>query len=269
MSLTKREKVLAAATAFVLAFGLVGTQARSRVEAIRTKSANASALSDRIRMQRELIGAAADWAARYEAVKDQMPVFEHGKQVDTYWLSIMDLAAEQYGVKIRNRSAKQETVMSDVCEFPIEVREWEATLEAFIRFVHAIQSEGAMLDMREMRVAPLPNRPGILKGSFVLYCAYMRGTPTASAEATPPPAEPVPVAPTPEPAAESAPSAEPPSPTPETSPGWTPPVLSSTEAEVPAEATKAAPGATPGSDTAEPLISSNTPSEGVTQEPAK
>ena len=34
-----------------------------------------------------------------------------------------------------------------------------------------------MLDIRELKVSPIPNRPGILKGSFVLYCAYMRGTP--------------------------------------------------------------------------------------------
>ena len=177
-------------------------------------------------MQRELIGAAADWAARYDGVKDQMPVFERGKQVDTYWLNIMDLAAEQYGVKIRNRSAKQETVMSDVCEFPIEVREWEATLEAFVKFVHAIQSEGAMLDMREMRVAPLPNRPGILKGSFVLYSAYMRGD-TAQ---TPPAASPAPM-----PEAHAAPAP-------------------SLDAEPPRLAAPAA---------------SNTPPEGVEQEPAK
>ena len=245
MSMTKREKVLAAATVLVVAFGLAGTQARSRVEAIREKSATAAALADRIRMQRELIGAAADWAARYDGVKDQMPVFERGKQVDTYWLNIMDLAAEQYGVKIRNRSAKQETVMSDVCEFPIEVREWEATLEAFVKFVHAIQSEGAMLDMREMRVAPLPNRPGILKGSFTLYCAYMRGdaAQAASAQAVSSPAEASGLDATPPPAGTNAPAA--------TSPAASSPSL---DASLP--------------QLAAPDVS-NTPPEGVEQESAK
>ena len=48
MSMTKREKVLAAATVLVVAFGLAGTQARSRVEAIREKSATAAALADRL-----------------------------------------------------------------------------------------------------------------------------------------------------------------------------------------------------------------------------
>ena len=62
MSMTKREKVLAAATVFVVAFGLALTQARSRLEAIRTKSGAAGELAAKIQMQRELIGAAADWA---------------------------------------------------------------------------------------------------------------------------------------------------------------------------------------------------------------
>lgn len=180
MSLSTREKVLSATTIFIIAFGLVGTQVRERITLISDKSRTAKELSGRISLQRELIASARDWADRYEQVKDQMPVFEPGQQVDTYWLNIMDIAAEQHSVLIRNRSAKDETVLSDVYEFPIEVREWEATLEAFLHFMHALISEGAMLDIRELRVSPVPNRQGILRGSFVLYCAYMRGAPTAT-----------------------------------------------------------------------------------------
>jgi|GEM_PF-776063 len=185
MSLSTREKVLSAATVFVIAFGLVGTQVRDRMTLITEKSRIAKELAGRISLQRELITSARDWADRYEQVKDQMPVFEPGQQVDTYWLNIMDIAAEQHDVRIRNRSAKDETVLSDVYEFPIEVREWEATLEAFLHFMHALISEGAMLDIRELRVSPVPNRQGILRGSFVLYCAYMRSASAPAPSAAP------------------------------------------------------------------------------------
>lgn len=180
MSMLKSEKILGAITLFVVAFGLLGTQTRSRLELITKKKEKVTELSARLQTQRELIASAQDWKDRYDKVKDQMPVFEKGKQVDTYWLNIMDFAAEQHGVKIRNRSAKEETIISDVYEFPIEVREWEATLEAFLKFMHAMQSEGAMLNIRELKVSPVPNKQGILKGSFVLYCAYMRGTATSA-----------------------------------------------------------------------------------------
>lgn len=228
MSMTKREKILAAATVFVLAFGLVGSQTRNRIDLIDVKAKAAKDLSDRIGMQRELIDAAGDWSSRYDKVKNQMPVFEMNRQVDTYWLNIMDMAAEEYGVKIRSRSAKDETIKSDVCEFPIEVREWEATLESFLKFFHAIQSEGAMLDIRELKVSPVPNRQGILKGSFVLYCAYMRGA--VATEAT-------------------------------KAPGISD--------DKPAEQTLAPNGEKPADATATPsgVVSSNTPPDGVEQEP--
>lgn len=184
MSMLKSEKILGAVTLFVVAFGLLGTQVRSRLDIISKTSGKVDELSARLQTQRELIASARDWKDRYDQVKNQMRVFEKGIQVDTYWLNIMDLAAENYGVKIRNRSVKEETIISDVYEFPIEVREWEATLESFLRFMHAMQSEGAMLNIRELKVSPVPNRQGILKGSFVLYCAYMRGNASTDSKST-------------------------------------------------------------------------------------
>ena len=191
MSMSKREKAMSAATLFVLAFGVVVTQLTSRMEAISGKRAEADALAARISLQKELLEAAPFWRERYDKVKDQMPVFEKGRQVDTYWLSVMDRAAEKYDVKIGSRRALAETILSDVFEFPIEVREWEAMLEPFLMFMHEMQTKGAMLNIREMRIQPVPNRPGIMKGSFTLNCAYMRGesqenfTPaTSSAAAT-------------------------------------------------------------------------------------
>ena len=179
MSMSRREKVLSVVTVFTLAFGILGMQARGRIDVIKTKSKKVRELKDRIELQKELIAAKPDWTARYDAVKDQMPVFEPGRPVDTYWLNIMDNAANVNDVKIRNRLAKAETVISDVSEFPIEVRDWEATLESLGKFLIDLQLEGAMLDIRELRISPVSNRQGYFKGSFTLYCAYMRGTPIA------------------------------------------------------------------------------------------
>ncbi|NLB69450.1 MAG: hypothetical protein GX804_07185 [Lentisphaerae bacterium] len=182
MSMTTREKILASITIFTVAFGIVLTQMRSRIDIISTKSGQVKELKKRIDLQKELIAAKPDWSARYDLIKDQMPIFEPGRPVDTYWLNKMDNAANENGVRIRNRQAKAETVISDGSEFPIEVRDWEATLESILRFMYVLQSQGAMLDIRELRISPIPNRQGYLKGSFVLYCAYMRGTPPPKVE---------------------------------------------------------------------------------------
>lgn len=191
MSMSRHDKTLLVITFFVIAYGILAMQIRARLDLITTKSDAGKELVKQREHQEALIDAEGLWRARYEAVKDKMPVFAPNVQVDTYWLNIMDLAAQQYNVTISSRNAKDETVSGGVSEFAIEVRQWKAPLDALIRFLTALQDEGAMLDIRELRIMPESATPGLLYGSFTLYCAFMRGdAPTAShirAKATEPP----------------------------------------------------------------------------------
>ena len=182
MSMSQKDKVMLTVTVFVLLFGIVGMQFRSRMEIIKSMDKINKGLEETLFIQKELINASDSWRARYESVKEKMPVFPPEEQVDTYWLNIMDMVAEKYDFKIRSRNAKDETILSGVYEFTIEVRDWESTLESLLKFLHAMQEEGAMLDVRDLRISTVQNKPGLLKGSFVLYCAYMRSKdPTRSA----------------------------------------------------------------------------------------
>ena len=172
--LSRHDQVLLAVTAGVLLFGAVGAVARARIEKIAEKRRAIARLEERVSLQKELIGARAEWEARYEKVRDRMPVFSGTEQVGPYWGKIMDDAAHEHDLHIQQRNFKEETVVAGVCELPIEVRQWEGTLESFVRFVHALESAGAMLEMRELRIMQVPNKQGWLKGSFTLSCAYMR-----------------------------------------------------------------------------------------------
>ena len=196
--LSRHDQVLLAVTAGVLLFGGVGAVARARVEKIAQKRQSIARLESRVELQKELIGARADWESRYGKVRDRMPVFTPGEQVETYWLAVMDDAAAKHGVRILQRDLKEETEVAGVFELPVEVRSWEATLESFVKFVHALESAGAMLVMRELRASPVPNKQGWLKGSFTLSCAYIRADDGEKA------AEP-PVSPAPAPDGESGP----------------------------------------------------------------
>lgn len=225
MSLSRREQVLGTVTLLALLFGGVGFTARKQLDLWREKGARVDELRRLRATERELVEMGPLWRERYEKVRDQMPVFEPGRQVDTHWMSRMDALADTHGVRILRRQVGREELVGDVYEFSIECREWEGTLEAFIRFLHAMQAEGAMLDVRDLLVRPHPSAKGMLRGSFTLFCAYMRGVPapggeepsaasvpTVEAEA-PAPSEAVP-APSPVP---EEPSASPPE-----SPGTTP-----------------------------------------------
>ncbi len=186
MSLSRREQVLGATTLMAVLFGALGLTARERIERWRTNAERVETLRRQRAVERELIAMAPLWRERYGTVRDQMPVFEPGRQVDTYWLSRMDALADEYGVRIIRRQVGREEQVGDVFEFPIECREWEGTLDAFVRFLYALQSEGAMLDVRDLLVRPHPSAAGLLRGSFTLYCAYMRGV--AAPEPAPAPA---------------------------------------------------------------------------------
>lgn len=174
MSMTNKDKQLLIITGLVLLFGITLMNFRKCTDNINSKHLALQNTEEYITLQKELIANKEVWRARYEEVKPQMPTFKPDVQVDTYWLNIMDLAADRHGVKIRNRNPGEEHRESDVFEFPIEVKDWESELEPFINFLYALLAEGAMLDIRSLTISPVPNTPGLLKGSFVLYCAYMR-----------------------------------------------------------------------------------------------
>lgn len=124
--------------------------------------------------ERALIAARADWAERYTQMSDLMPVFPYEQDVATYWLNLMERASNESGLMIARRQTGKESEVGDVFELPIECRDWEGTLESLVKFLYEVQRVGAMLDVRQLYVRPT-NNPGYLKGTFTLYCAYMRG----------------------------------------------------------------------------------------------
>ncbi len=187
MTLSRREQILGAATLLAILFGLVGLSAPDRLALWREKRERLTTLQRLLASERELIAMGPLWRERYEGVREQMPVFEPERQVDTFWLGRMDALADRFGVRILRRQVGNETLAGDVYEFSIECREWEGTLEAFIRFLHAMQAEGAMLDVRDLLIRPHPSNPGVLRGSFTLFCAYMRGVAAPAASAAEPP----------------------------------------------------------------------------------
>jgi len=183
MSISRREKVMIAVTVGVVVFGVVGTQFSVQRQKIFDARNKLKTSKNERAVQVETIAAAPGWVERYGKVQHMMPVFPVGQHVSTYWGTRMSIAAERHGVVLSRQRATAENFESDVYQFPIEVGEWEGTLEAFVGFMLELQSEGAMLRVREMRVQPDARRPGIFRGSFTLDCAYMRGE-VASATAS-------------------------------------------------------------------------------------
>jgi hypothetical protein len=179
MTMSGREKAIAAITLVVLLYGVLGLLAGKRLDAWRAKRLEYRQACVTLDQQRKLIAQRQLWQKNYGAVRDLMPVFPADKPVDTYWLGVMDNAASANKLNILKRLVGGEKLVGDVYELSIDCKEWEGTLDALVHFLYSLESAGVMLDMRQMFIRPSPADHSRLKGSFVLYCAYMRERPAA------------------------------------------------------------------------------------------
>lgn len=173
MKVSERELTLAAAALVIALFGVTGMVARSRLEAWAAARTRTRALSRAIAEEHALIAQREAWEARYAAVADQMPVFRPDRKVETYWLDLMDSVALKNKLQIRRRQAGAEQTVGDVYELPIECRDWAGSESSLAHFLYDLQSEGAMLDVRQLSIKPEASS-GLLRGRFTLYCAYLR-----------------------------------------------------------------------------------------------
>lgn len=173
-AVTSREKNMLLVAVVAVLYAAAALSYKKQVANWKAAERIYQSAQKKVQEERALIAARDDWSARYEQMRDLMPVFPYDQDVDTYWLNIMDAAASRNGLMIARRQASKEVEVGDVYELPIECKDWEGTLEALVKFLYDLHQEGAMLDVRQLFIRPA-NRPGYLKGTFTLYCAYMRG----------------------------------------------------------------------------------------------
>lgn len=175
MIVSNREKTMLVITVVVLLYAVVACSLRKRIDAIRDARA---VKQERVRLLAEyenLIAQRGQWEAAYAEKADLMPVFETSKNVETHWLGVLDRVATKNGLSIVRRQVGEERQVGDVFEMPVECKEWEGDLESLVKFLYDIHAEGAMLDIRRLFVRPATSgKTASLRGSFTLYCAYMR-----------------------------------------------------------------------------------------------
>ena len=124
--------------------------------------------------EKKLIGEKAKWEEAYETEKAQMPTFDAGKATDTAWLRKMEEIAQRNLILLGQHQADGEVDADDVKELPIKASGCEGSLEALVKFMHALEnSTDGMFDIKEISLKP-SQKKGYLKGSLSITCAYMR-----------------------------------------------------------------------------------------------
>ena len=191
MKVTARELILLVITLGVALFGVTALLSRAKIDEWKAVRREQAEVRDEIAEDQRLLTTRDQWAEKFESLKTFLPQFPAEQKMDVHWLALMDQLAAQHGVRITKRQVGEEKPMGDVVELPIEVRDWEGSLDAITHFLFDLQAQGAMLDVRQILMKP--NEQKVLRGRFLLYCAYTRGlgnAPGAPALATPPAAGP-------------------------------------------------------------------------------
>jgi Tfp pilus assembly protein PilO len=172
VKIAPRELVLLVATIFIALFGGTAILARARIDAWRDIVEKQDAVRVEIEKSSRLIQARELWAGKFEEHGKKIPQFPAEKQMDVHWLALMDDIAAKRGLTIAKRMVGKEKQVGAVYELPIEVQEWDGSLDAITYFMFDLQAAGAMMDLRQLYIKPKEDRS--LRGRFTLYCAYTR-----------------------------------------------------------------------------------------------
>lgn len=187
--MSTREAVLAVATLAVGLGALTWWGAGSRTERWSEIGRTADGLRTRLQQAERLVGRRAEIEGRLDALLRQLPRHGADKDVTAELLKLIETTASEHGLVLTRREPEREKTAGELYEVAINCN-WEGTLDALTRFLHAIQSKGAVLDVRSLTITAGRAGSGALSGNFSVACAYTRarvpGTPIASTTAAPP-----------------------------------------------------------------------------------
>ena len=170
-----REKAMLAVVAVVVLYAVaVGVWFFSAESAWKRAAKAYRRECDRYEQEEKLISERRKWNELYDREKAAMPTFEAGKATDTVWLRKVEDLARTNLVLITSIDSGKEVEAGDVLELPIEVKSRVSSLEALVKFMHALENtpEG-MFDVKEISLKP-SQKKGYLRGSLSITCAYMR-----------------------------------------------------------------------------------------------
>ena len=173
MRISSRELILGVITGAVVLFGITFVLLSSKVDYWQQLNVNEKKILNVIKQDMKMVEQKEKWDKQFIDLKDMLPQYPRDKKVGVFWVSIMNQLAAKHGVKILKHKEGQEKQHGEVYELPIMCREWEGNLDSVVHFLFDLQSKGAMLDIRFLRIRP--RGKDVLKGEFSLYCAYTRG----------------------------------------------------------------------------------------------
>ena len=174
-TISSKEKNMLLIALVVVLYGVAAVCYKAQMPNWKKVQKDYQSAEKKLHDERALIAARETWKNEYDTIREFMPVFPYEKDMKTHWLRLMENTAEACDFTINRKNPGNEIEVGNVEELPIDCKDWEGSLESLVTFLYDLSiQEGAMLDVRQLHVRPT-NKAGVLKGTFTLYSAYMRG----------------------------------------------------------------------------------------------
>ena len=191
MKVTKREFTLAWVTLAAILIGVSYLLGEPMLKKWRENSAEKERYQVRIEKAERTLKQRNNWLSRFKHLKNDLPQHPTGKDVTSELLKTLERTAQENGLTLLRREPQKEKNVGDLYEVAINCT-WEGELESLTRFLYAVQTKGAILDIHQLTVTPATRKQGRLKGNFTVDCAYSRtltGTESLEVEVEPPASE--------------------------------------------------------------------------------
>ena len=192
MKLSRRELIMAFATGAVVLLGVSYLLGAPAIERWRGAAEKRRKLGDEGKIAQRLIAQRGEWESRYQQQRTGIPVHGPNDPVSALLLKRIEQLATENGLTLSRVQPDKEKSIGDLSELAIDCA-WEGTLEPLVRFLYAVQKQGAILDIRQLTISPGQGAAGRLKGNFTVFFAFSRESVAAGA-GTPAPAAPDPAA---------------------------------------------------------------------------
>lgn len=173
MKLSQRETMLALATLAVVLYGGGILFAWPKIDTWKKLAKDQALVIQQIETERKMYTEKDRWTKEFATLKKSLPIQKAGQKMDVYWLSRIDGIASKNGVLLPRRQVGEEKKAGDLYEISIEYREIEGSLSGTVRFLFDLQTEGVMIDVRELMLKPKGTQA--LRGvSLRVFCAYLK-----------------------------------------------------------------------------------------------
>ena len=181
MKLSSRELILLWCTLAAVLGGLTWWMGDARWEAWQEVSKRMKENRERIQLAERLLERRGDLDQRLADLRARLPQYPAGRDVTPELLKNLERVATDHGLTLGKRVPQRERSVSDLFEVSIECT-WDGSLDNITHFLHAMQSQGPVVDIQQLTATPAAGVPGRLKGTFTVDYAYTRagtgGTPS-------------------------------------------------------------------------------------------